>query len=119
MLGLFVIKNLSIFIVIIVLIVTGCLSEAMPFSLFNVVQILSIPFEETQAEKSAVVFIVLIVLFLCLMRRKFCTPKIKKPSEGDDMAIVTALLGFWHQGIIELTDLPRRALFLRCGIRIA
>ena len=51
MLGLFVIKNLSIFIVIIVLIVTGCLSEAMPFSLFNVVQILSIPFEETQAEK--------------------------------------------------------------------
>jgi hypothetical protein len=60
MLGLFVIKNLSIFIVIIVLIVTGCLSEAMPFSLFNVVQILSIPFEETQAEKSTVVFIVLI-----------------------------------------------------------
>ena len=62
MLGLFVIKNLSIFIVIIVLIVTGCLSEAMPFSLFNVVQILSIPFEETQAEKFAVVFTVLIVL---------------------------------------------------------
>ena len=38
---------------------------------------------------------------------------------GGRHGIVTALLGFWFQGIIEQTDLPRRAWFLRCGIRIA
>ena len=47
-------------IVLIVLIVTACLNEAKPFSLFNATQILGIPIGEIQAEKTAVVFIVLI-----------------------------------------------------------
>ena len=49
-------------IVLIVLIVTGFLNEANPYSLFNATQILDIPIGETQAEKSAVEFIVFIVL---------------------------------------------------------
>ena len=60
-------------IVLIVHIVTQCLNEAKPFSLFNAMQILCIPIGETQAEKSAVVFIVLIVhlVTLCLNRDAF------------------------------------------------
>ena len=47
-------------IVLIVLIVTRCLNEAISFSLFNATQILSIPIRENLA----VVFIVLIVLIV-------------------------------------------------------
>ena len=59
-------------IVLIVLIVTQCLNEAMPFSLFNAMQILSIPVRENPA----VVFIVTgspneAMSFSLLMRRKF------------------------------------------------
>jgi hypothetical protein len=51
-------------IVLIVHIVTLFLNEAMPFSLFNAMQILCIPIGETQGKKPTVVFIVLIVLIV-------------------------------------------------------
>ena len=58
-------------IVLIVLIVTLCLSEAMPFSLINVVQILGIPI----CENPAVVFIVLVVLIVTPIPALFCYQK--------------------------------------------
>ena len=48
-------------IVLIVLIGTEFLNEAMPFSLINVTQILGIAVWKTQGERPAVVFIVMIV----------------------------------------------------------
>ena len=56
--------EIIVLIVLIVHIVTVCLNEAKPFSLFNATQILGISNWETQVEKSAVVFIVLIVLIV-------------------------------------------------------
>ena len=55
-------------IVLIAYIVALFMNEVKPFSLFNAMQILCIPIGETQAEKSAVVFILLIVhlVTLCL-----------------------------------------------------
>ena len=53
-------------IVLIVLIVTGCLNEAKPFSLFNATQFLCISIGETQGKNLVVVFIVLIVLIVTL-----------------------------------------------------
>ena len=49
----------------IVLIVTGFLNETIPFSLFNATQILSIPIRK----KTAIVFIVLIVLIVPIVTR--------------------------------------------------
>ena len=54
-------------IVLIVHIVTLFLNGAKSFSLFNAMQILCIPIGETQAEKSAVVFIVLIVFIVFIV----------------------------------------------------
>ena len=64
-------KTAVVFIVLIVLIVTLCLSEAMPFSLINVVQILGIPI----CENPAVVFIVLVVLIVTPIPALFCYQK--------------------------------------------
>jgi len=84
-------ENLAgVFIVLIVHSVTHCLNEAMPFSLFNATQILSIAIGKAQGINLAVVFIDLIVtpipaLFCCQknyqLRRKNTLDFLKQVSE--------------------------------------
>ena len=54
-------------IVLIAHIVALFMNEVKPISLFNATQILDIPIGETQAVKSAVVFIVLIVIIVLIL----------------------------------------------------